>query len=179
MMPDLGRIQLVLSDVDGVLTNGLVILDDAGRRLGTFSVRDGLAVDLARAAGLQVGLVTGAASGAVRARAAELGIRLLRDGVGDKAEAVRELLREAAVEPVAALFLGDDLNDLAAFGAVGVSVAVADAVPEVRARAEWVTRAAGGQGALREVVEAVLRARGDWERALGRFGAAPGAVRGG
>jgi 3-deoxy-D-manno-octulosonate 8-phosphate phosphatase (KDO 8-P phosphatase) len=166
MSVDLTGIRLLASDVDGVLTPGTIALDAEGRRLGLFSARDGMGVTLALQAGLEVALVSGADAPAVRARAAELGIRHVRAGVGDKGQALRQLCSELGVPSSAALFVGDDLNDLPAFRAVGVRVAVADAVPEVRGRADWVTAARGGAGAFREIVETVLRAQGLYARTV-------------
>ena len=174
MAADLRGIRLLVSDADGVLTNGTVALDAEGRRVGLFSVRDGMGVQLALHAGLEVAIVSGAVSPALRARAAELRIRHLRDGVQHKDRAVRDLLREMGLEREQALMIGDDLNDLPAFRAVGVAVAVADAVPDVRRRAHFVTRRPGGAGALREVVELVLRAQGRWDPLLqDLFGVSP------
>jgi 3-deoxy-D-manno-octulosonate 8-phosphate phosphatase (KDO 8-P phosphatase) len=153
----------VATDVDGVLTPGTVALDAEGRRMGFFSARDGMGVTVALHAGLEVALVSGARSAALRSRARELGIRHVLDGVRDKGAALRGLLSTLGIAPDAALFVGDDLNDLRAFGAVGVRVAVADAAPELRARADWVTERCGGEGALREVVEGVLRSQERWE----------------
>ena len=163
---DWSRIRLLVADADGVLTNGTIALDADGRRLGFFSVRDGMGVHLALHAGLEVAVVSGAVSPALRARAGELGIRHLCLGVQHKDRAVRELLRATGLGPEQALMIGDDLNDLPAFHAVGVAVAVADAVSEVRRSAHHVTRARGGAVALREVVELVLRAQGSWDRVL-------------
>jgi 3-deoxy-D-manno-octulosonate 8-phosphate phosphatase (KDO 8-P phosphatase) len=160
---DLRPVRLVASDVDGVLTPGTVALDADGRRMGFFSARDGMAVTVALHAGLEVALVSGARSTSLRARAHELGIRHVLDGVSDKGKALRELLAVTAIEPRETLFVGDDLNDLPAFTAAGVRVAVADAAAELRSRADWVTERAGGNGALREVVEAVLRAQARWD----------------
>lgn len=160
MTASLAGIRLLVSDVDGVLTRGTIALDSEGRRLVFFAARDGMGVTLALAAGLEVAIVSGADSPALRARAADLGIRHLSTGVGDKGAALVELSRRTRVGAAELLYLGDDLNDLPAFRAAGVRVAVADAVPELRARADWVTRARGGEGAFREVVDAVLRAQG-------------------
>jgi 3-deoxy-D-manno-octulosonate 8-phosphate phosphatase (KDO 8-P phosphatase) len=159
----LREVRLVATDVDGVLTRGTVALDAEGRRMAFFSARDGMGVTLALRAGLEVALVSGARSVAVDARARELGIRHVRQDVGDKGVALRDLMSALGLPRRAALFIGDDLNDLPAFGAVGLRVAVADAAPELRARADWITSTAGGEGALREVVEAVLRAQERWE----------------
>jgi YrbI family 3-deoxy-D-manno-octulosonate 8-phosphate phosphatase len=161
---DWSGIRLVVADADGVLTNGTIALDADGRRLGLFSVRDGMGVHLALHAGIEFAVVSGAVSPALRARAAELRIRHLREGVQHKDRAVRDLLRATGCGPEQALMIGDDLNDLPAFREVGIAVAVADAVPEVQQRAHHVTRLPGGSGAVREVVELVLRSQGRWER---------------
>jgi len=163
VIPALRRCRLVATDVDGVLTRGTVALDAEGRRMGFFSARDGMGVTVALHAGLEVALVSGARSTALRARARELGIRHVLDGVRDKRMAVGGLLGMLGIAPEEALFVGDDLNDLQAFAAVGIRVAVADAAPELRARADWVTERRGGEGALREVVEGVLRVQERWE----------------
>jgi YrbI family 3-deoxy-D-manno-octulosonate 8-phosphate phosphatase len=160
MTLQLDGIRLLASDVDGVLTPGMIALDAEGRRLAFFSARDGMGVTLALRAGLEVALVSGADAPALRARAAELGIRHLYVGVTDKGAALRELYAATGLGPEQTLFVGDDLNDLPAFRAVGVRVAVADAVPELRAQADWVTEKGGGAGAFREVVDSVLRAQG-------------------
>ena len=169
MTAGLERIRLVASDVDGVLTNGVVPYDAGGARMGFFSARDGMAVTLCVQAGIEFAIVSGARSQALRARAGELGVRHVREGIRDKGACVATLLQDLGIAPAASLYIGDDVNDLAAFARVGVRVAVADAALEVRAAADWVTRAAGGQGAVREVVDAVLRAQGIWDRVVGEL----------
>jgi 3-deoxy-D-manno-octulosonate 8-phosphate phosphatase (KDO 8-P phosphatase) len=162
-------VRLVVTDVDGVLTTGVVPFDAAGGRMGFFSARDGMGVTLALHAGLHVAIVTGARSAALRTRAAELGVRHVHEGAADKGAAVRALQHALGCPRAATLYVGDDVNDLPAFAAAGVRVAVADAALEVRAAADWVTVAAGGHGALREIVDAVLRAQGAWERVVGEL----------
>ncbi len=160
MSPRLGELRLLATDVDGVLTSGAILLDAGGQRLVQFSARDGMGVMLALRAGLEVALVSGADSGALRARAGELGIRHVLSGLADKGAGLAELCARLRLRPEETLFVGDDLNDLAAFRVAGTRVAVADAVPELRAHADWVTECRGGAGAFREVVDAVLRAQG-------------------
>jgi 3-deoxy-D-manno-octulosonate 8-phosphate phosphatase (KDO 8-P phosphatase) len=135
----------------------------------SFDVKDGLGISVARAAGLPVAWITGRASELVARRAHELRIDHLRQRVRDKGMELARVCRELGVAEGTAAFLADDLNDLLAFDCAGIRIAVADAVPEVRARAEWVTAAPGGRGAAREVIEAILRARGEWEPAVRRF----------
>jgi 3-deoxy-D-manno-octulosonate 8-phosphate phosphatase (KDO 8-P phosphatase) len=161
------RLKLVLSDVDGVMTDGTVLFLPGGGEARSFHVRDGLGVVLAHRAGLRTGIVSGRSSLDVEHRARELGIVIVRQGVADKAAALGEVLAEQALAAHEVAYIGDDVNDLAVMRAVGLSAAPADAPFEVRAAAEMVTQAAGGRGCLREFLEAILRARGDWDRVAG------------
>jgi len=158
-------LKLVLADVDGVLTDGTVLLLPDGGEAKAFHVRDGLAVVLAHDAGLRTGLISGRASEAVSRRAAELGMAVVRQGVSDKAAALRDVLATLGLAPHEVAYMGDDVNDLPVMAAVGLSAAPADAPLEVRLQAFMVTEARGGGGCLREFIEAILRARGDWEHA--------------
>jgi 3-deoxy-D-manno-octulosonate 8-phosphate phosphatase (KDO 8-P phosphatase) len=161
------RLKLVLMDVDGVMTDGTVLFLPGGGQARAFHVRDGLGVVLAHRAGLRVGILSGRASGDVEHRARELGITLVRQGVADKPAALRAILEEQGVSAHEVAYIGDDVNDLSVMRAVGLAAAPADAPFEVRAQAEMVMEAAGGRGCLREFVEAILRARGDWDRVAG------------
>jgi 3-deoxy-D-manno-octulosonate 8-phosphate phosphatase (KDO 8-P phosphatase) len=157
-------LRLVLTDVDGVLTDGTVLLLPDGHEAKAFHIRDGLGIVLAQRAGLRIGLLSGRDSKAVAHRARELGIAIVRQGVADKGAALREILAAEKLAPHEVAYMGDDVNDLAVIGEVGLSAAPADAPLEVKARAYMITDARGGQGCLREFLEAILRARGDWER---------------
>jgi 3-deoxy-D-manno-octulosonate 8-phosphate phosphatase (KDO 8-P phosphatase) len=159
-------LKLILSDVDGVLTDGTVLLLPDGREAKSFHIRDGLGIVLAHRAGLRTGLLSGRRSDAVAHRAAELGMTLLMQGIDDKGAALREILASESLEPHEVAYMGDDVTDLPVMAEVGLSAAPADAPMEVRNAAFMNTTAAGGQGCLRELVEAVLKARGDWERVL-------------
>ena len=165
------RLRLLLSDVDGVMTDGSVLLLPDGGEAKAFHIRDGLAIVLAHRAGLRTGLISGRSSASVARRAAELGMSVVRQGVTDKAAALREILAAEKLAAHEVAYIGDDVNDLAVLGEVGLSAAPADAPLEVRNLAFMVTDAAGGRGCLREFVEAILRARGDWERVLASLGA--------
>lgn len=158
---------LLLTDVDGVLTDGGMTFDEEGRELKTFNVRDGLGVKLWQRAGGTVGIVTGRNSRVVEKRAAELGIALVHQGVRDKLPLVEQIAAAEgfALEQVA--FVGDDLPDLATVRSVGFGVAVADASPELLAVAAYVTKAPGGCGALREVIDRLLKEHGLWDAATG------------
>jgi len=166
-------LKLVLSDVDGVLTDGSVLLLSDGREGRSFHTRDGLAIVLAHRAGLRTGLVSGRASESVTRRAAELGMAIVRQGVRDKAAALHEILQDERLDGHEVAYVGDDINDLPAMALVGLTAAPADAPLEVRSEAFMVLSAPGGRGCLREFVEAILRARGDWERVVAELSQAP------
>jgi 3-deoxy-D-manno-octulosonate 8-phosphate phosphatase (KDO 8-P phosphatase) len=168
-------LKLVLSDVDGVLTNGTVLMLPGGGEAKAFHVRDGLGVVLAHHAGLRTGVVSGRSSETVARRAAELGMAIVSQGVQDKAAELREILSREGLEAHEVAFIGDDLNDLPLLVEVGLSASPADAPMEVRLQAFMVTDAPGGQGCFREFVEAILRARGDWERVTATVGTTGGA----
>jgi len=157
------KLRLVLSDVDGVLTDGTVLLLPGGGEAKAFHVRDGLGIVLARRAGLRVGLLSGRSSDTVARRAAELGVEVVRQGVSDKAAALREIVAAEGIAAHEVAYMGDDVNDLPVMAEVGLSAAPADAPFEVRAQAFMVTDAGGGHGCFREFVEAVLRSRGEWD----------------
>ena len=165
----LKQIALLLLDVDGVLTTGQVIYDDAGRETKVFNVRDGLGIRLLMEAGITVGIVTGRKSMALVHRCSNLGIRLLKDGVKDKAAALEHIGQETGVPAEQTAFVGDDLPDLPIMRRVGVPIAVADAHDQVKQMAVWTTRAKGGCGAVREVSERILQAKGEWEPLIQRM----------
>ncbi|HKK08821.1 MAG TPA: hypothetical protein VKA44_08055 [Gemmatimonadota bacterium] len=162
------RIRLVVLDADGVLTDGGIYVADGvdGEpfQLRRFHVRDGVGLHLLRRAGVEPVVVSGRSSPAVRARAAELGIEEVRQvSPWEKVGVVGGMLERRGLAWTEAACLADDLPDLAVLERVGLPAAVADAVPEVRARAAWCGELPGGAGAVREFVEALLRARGAWD----------------
>lgn len=165
----LKQISLMLLDVDGVLTTGQVTYDDAGLETKVFHVRDGLGIRMLMEAGLTVGIVTGRRSMALVHRCRNLGIRLLKDGIGDKAAALEEILKETGIPAAATAFVGDDLPDLPIMNRVGVPIAVGDAHDLVKRAALITTRAKGGCGAVREISEGILKARGDWDPLVKRL----------
>ena len=165
----LRAIRILLLDVDGVLTDGMVTWDNNGIEQKAFHIRDGLGIKLwARSGGL-TGIVTGRSSHVVAVRAGELDIGIVRQGVGDKKATVQAILQEQGLDWSEAAFVGDDLPDLACVMACGIGVAVADACRELREAADIVTVAGGGRGAVREVVERMLQARGVWEASVRRY----------
>jgi YrbI family 3-deoxy-D-manno-octulosonate 8-phosphate phosphatase len=156
-------IRLILSDVDGVLTDGGIVFDNQGIETKRFHVRDGLGIRLWQKAGYRFGLITHRSSQIVKMRVAELGIEVVRQGIDDKLSAMKGILAELRLTPAQACYLGDDLPDLPVVRAVGLGVAVADACSELRQAAHYTTTLAGGAGAIRETVELILRAQGRWE----------------
>jgi YrbI family 3-deoxy-D-manno-octulosonate 8-phosphate phosphatase len=156
-------IRLILSDVDGVLTDGQIIYDNSGVETKCFHVRDGLGIKLWQRAGYHFAIVTSRTSDVVRHRAAELGIRHVRQGVADKWQVTAEILRSLDIPASEACYIGDDLPDLAPMRRVALPVAVGDAAEDVRQLARWTTRLAGGQGAVRELIERLLKAKAQWD----------------
>lgn len=167
----LARVQLLLLDVDGVLTDGGVTWTNDGIEQKTFSIRDGLGIRLWQQAGGRTGIITGRSSRVVQLRAEELGIGIVRQGIGDKLEAATAVLAAEGLSWEEVAFIGDDLPDLPVVMRCGVGVAVADACPELVAAATLVTRLPGGRGAVREVIERLLGARGGWDAIVRRFAA--------
>jgi 3-deoxy-D-manno-octulosonate 8-phosphate phosphatase (KDO 8-P phosphatase) len=168
--PDkLKDIQLLLLDVDGVLTDGGIIYSDQGGEIKVFNVKDGLGLRLIMDAGIEVGLVTGRTSQALHHRCRDLGIRYIWDGVRHKARLLDKIVIETGVDADNTAFIGDDIPDLQLMRRVGLSIAVADAHESVRDGSDWITSAAGGRGAVREVCDALLKARGKWDKLMEHF----------
>ena len=159
-------IELILSDVDGVMTDGRLIYDNQGIETKQFHVRDGQGIRLWKKAGFQFGLLSLRSSQIVRTRAAELNLTIVRQGAEDKVRTTRQILQELGLDPQRTCYLGDDLPDLPVLRFVGLGVAVADACSEVRDAAHHVTAARGGEGAVREIVETILKIQGRWEDAI-------------
>jgi 3-deoxy-D-manno-octulosonate 8-phosphate phosphatase (KDO 8-P phosphatase) len=153
---------LVLTDIDGVFTDGGIYYSDSGEALRRFSVRDGMGVERLRRAGIMTGVVSGERSGTIERRAEKLGLELLYLGVKDKAALLPDILRRTGLELSQLAFIGDDYNDLALLGAVGdrgLTAAPADALPAVRAAVHFRTLRPGGHGAFRDFVEWLLSLR--------------------
>lgn len=162
-------IELILSDVDGVLTDGGVIFDNQGIEIKQFHIRDGLGIKLWQRAGYRFGVVTARNSHIVKVRAAELGIDIIRQGFEDKLPTVRNIMEHHELESSQVCFIGDDLTDLPAIKMVGLGVAVADASEEVRAEADYVTKLGGGRGAVRETIEFILKAKKRWADLIRKY----------
>ncbi len=155
----------MLLDVDGVLTDGRITLGEK-EELKSYSAKDGLGITLARVAGIKVGIITGRRSASVARRAAELKLDYLVQGRPDKWRAFEELARDTGITAEECAYMGDDWIDLAMLERVGLAACPQDARPEVAAVCHFVSRENGGNGAVRELVEAMLKARSDFERIL-------------
>jgi 3-deoxy-D-manno-octulosonate 8-phosphate phosphatase (KDO 8-P phosphatase) len=162
------RVRLLLFDVDGVLTDGTVVVGPAGQETKKFSIRDGAALVWAKQSGIEVGLLSGRPSEATTARAAELGIDLVVQGVKKKSDQLTKIIADFNITAEQVGYMGDDIIDLPVLNRVGLGAAPADAAPEVLTRAHWISTRGGGQGAVREFVELILKARGAWEAVLAR-----------
>jgi 3-deoxy-D-manno-octulosonate 8-phosphate phosphatase (KDO 8-P phosphatase) len=163
-------IDLLCLDVDGVMTDGSIHLDDNGVETKRFHVRDGTGLRVWTRLGYQVALITGRSGKALQHRAAELDISHVIQASTDKARALDELLQELSLTPAQTAVLGDDLPDLPMMRKAGYAMAVADAVAEVRQAAAFVTTRPGGDGAVREAVEHLLKAKRRWSEAVDLFG---------
>jgi 3-deoxy-D-manno-octulosonate 8-phosphate phosphatase (KDO 8-P phosphatase) len=155
----LAKIRLLILDVDGVLTDGRLYFGSKGEALKVFHVRDGHGIKLLMAAGVHVAAVSGRRSAAAAARLRELKVPTVIQGCADKLAALKKLTRRLELDPLQCACIVDDTPDLPLMSAVGLAAAVADAHPIVRSAAHWVARAPGGRGAVRELCDAVLRAR--------------------
>jgi 3-deoxy-D-manno-octulosonate 8-phosphate phosphatase (KDO 8-P phosphatase) len=163
------KIELILSDVDGVMTDGGIHVLDDGRQMVTFHIRDGMGVRLWREAGKRFGIVTGRKLEAIRQRAADLWLDIVHLGVEEKLPAVDSIAAELMLSREQVCYIGDDLLDLATIRAVGFGVAVADAVEDVRRAAKYTTSVPGGQAPVREIVELILKNTGRWEDVVRRY----------
>lgn len=157
------RIKLLLMDCDGVLTDGRIWLFEDGEEQKGFHTRDGLGISLLHQAGLRSGIISGRNSTAVQKRAEGLGMSFVIQGCEDKRNAFAEVLEQAGVENLEVAYIGDDLNDIPLMLQCGLGIAVADAAAETLEHAHYVTNAAGGFGAVREVIELILKSQARWD----------------
>ena len=168
MSDKLSKIKILAMDVDGTLTDGAITFCN-GEQIKSFHVHDGLGIRLAINHGLRVAWITGNVASAVEERAEMLGVEDVYQGARHKSEALADLAGRRDVSTDEIAYIGDDLNDLPAVRAAGFSFAVGDAAAEVKQAADAVTRRAGGRGAVREAIETILKARGEWEEASASF----------
>ncbi len=163
------NIKLLALDVDGVLTDGSIIIGQDGELSKHFSAQDGLGIRVAIRKGIQVSIITGRHSEILLHRAMELNISSVYENVVDKGETLSRIAQEAGIDMADVAFMGDDLNDLSALSEAGASFAPANAVSDVRQRVDYVTAKSGGGGAVREVVEKILTDKGMWQDVVASY----------
>ena len=163
------NIKLLLLDVDGVLTDGKLYYGNSGEELKAFNIQDGLGIKLLQQAGIQVGIITGRVSALLQRRADELGISPVIQGREDKLTALRELLQGMNLGLNEIAFMGDDLPDLSVINTVGLGITVANASSTLTTEAAWQTRRSGGDGAVREAAEMILRAQNKFDTLVEQF----------
>lgn len=163
------RVRLLILDVDGVMTDGSIIYNDQGQETKSFNVRDGHGIKLLRRGGVGCALITARSSEVVGHRARNLGIELVYQGALDKVAALGDILKKTDISADETAYVGDDVVDLPVLSRVGFSVAVGDAALEVKERVDYVTENPGGRGAVREVAELILKARGSWDEIMSRY----------
>jgi len=166
---DLARIRMLVMDVDGVLTDGSILLHADGSESKTFNVQDGHGVKLWHRAGLKSAILSGREAPVVLARARQLGIGIVLQGQLEKLPAYETILKESGLTAQETAYIGDDVLDLPLVRRAGFGVAVANAVGELKAAADYVTAAGGGRGAIREVIEYILRRTGRWDQLMERY----------
>lgn len=163
------QVELILSDVDGVLTDGGIIFDNHGIEQKRFNSRDGQGIKQWQRGGFKFGILTARTSHIVKLRASELGVDIVRQGFEEKVHVAQELIKELGLEAEQVCYIGDDLPDLPVMRAVGLGIAVADACGEVRSGAQFVTKLQGGQGAVREAIEWIMKSKGMWDDLVRKY----------
>lgn len=162
-------IQMIVFDVDGVLTGGQIIFGQSGEVMKIFHAQDGLGISAAHKAGLKTAIITGRQSDIVRLRSTELKVTHVYQGVVNKLEGLQDLLDKYNLSPHQVAYVGDDLNDLPILLQVGLALAVANAVDEVKECAHYIAKKQGGQGAVREIIELILKAQGKWQAVVEEY----------
>lgn len=170
LMKKIEPVALLILDVDGVLTDGKIIIDDLGNETKHFNVRDGHGLKMLIRTGIEVILITGRTSKVVEHRARELGIREVYQGARDKVEILEKILDRKEISGKRVAYVGDDIVDIPVFKRVGFSVAVADASEYAKESADYTTEGKGGQGAVRELCEIILKVQGKWNDVISRYG---------
>jgi 3-deoxy-D-manno-octulosonate 8-phosphate phosphatase (KDO 8-P phosphatase) len=168
-LPQARQVQLLLLDVDGVLTDGTITYLAGGGETKSFHTQDGLGIKMLQQAGVAVGIITARSSEAVERRARDLGLSHVYQGQKDKLVIYEAILKETGLRPPQTAYMGDDWVDLPILNRVGFAASPANGVPEIRQRAHFVTERSGGRGAVREVCDLILEARGDLATMLARF----------
>lgn len=165
----LKKIKLLILDIDGVMTDGRIIMDDAGREMKNFHVRDGHGLKLIQRYGIKVAIITGRQSKVVDHRTKDLEIKDVYQKVFNKKEVFEKLLKKHKLSADEAAFMGDDIVDIPVLKRVGFSAAVADAVDEVKESVNYIAQNSGGHGAVRELCEMILQAQDKWQEVAGRY----------
>ena len=163
------KIKLLILDCDGVLTDGRILMLPGGDETKAFDVKDGHAMVMAQRAGLRIAIISGRKSSVVRARATVLGVAHLYEMAWVKIEPYEKVLAEESLKDEEVCYVGDDVVDIPLLRRAGLAVAVADAVEETKQHSHVVTARAGGRGAVREVIELILKAKGKWDEAMARY----------
>ncbi|MGI8782042.1 MAG: KdsC family phosphatase [Acidobacteriota bacterium] len=163
------KIRLIMMDIDGVMTDGTLFMGPEGEEYKGFNSRDGHGVRMGQRAGLGFGILTGRESDVVRHRAANLGIDIVIQKSWDKGSDFLRIVEKLHLQPAEVAFVGDDVVDIPAMLHSGLGVAVADAQPEVKKIADYTTSASGGRGAVREVIELIMKTQGTWEEEMKRY----------
>ena len=163
------QIKLIIFDVDGVLTEGQIIFGHDGEALKAFHCQDGMGISLAHKAGLKTAIITGRESQIVHRRASELKIGDIHQGANDKVIALRELMQKHSLTLEQIAYVGDDINDLPVMVQVGLPCAVANAVPEVKAQAKYISLRQGGNGAVRDIIEYILKVQNAWDTIIAEY----------
>jgi 3-deoxy-D-manno-octulosonate 8-phosphate phosphatase (KDO 8-P phosphatase) len=169
LMEKLKKIKMLILDVDGVMTDGRIIMDDGGREIKHFDVRDGHGLKIIQRYGITVVLLTGRKSDVVRHRAHDLGIKDVYQGSLNKKEVLEKIFKKHRLPADALAFLGDDIVDIPVLKRVGFSAAVADALDVVKKSVDYVTKSGGGRGAVRELCELILQAQGKWPEIAAKY----------
>jgi len=165
----LKKIKLLVLDVDGVMTDGRILLNELGGEIRCFDVKDGIGIRSVVLSGLKVAVISGRVSEVVKRRCERLGVEDVYQGYQNKLEPLRKILEKNGIGLEETCYLGDDLIDVPVLGIVGLSACVADAVPEVKEICDYVCANGGGRGAVREVAQMILKAQGKWENILKLF----------
>lgn len=163
------KIKLIAFDNDGVMTDGRVYINAEGTETKAFDIRDGFGVVMGRRAGLKFVIITGLKSAIVETRAAQLGIEEVHQGFVEKADVLRDVMQRHGLERSEIAFMGDDLFDIPAMRLAGFSATPADSHPDVQKAAYWISNRPGGRGAVRELIEFIIKARGQWEEMMDIF----------
>ncbi len=163
------KVRLLMLDVDGILTDGRIYYTDNGEEIKAFNVLDGHGIVMLKDAGIKTAIISGRKSQAVKRRAEELGVKYLYQGIFDKVRVMEKIIKAEKINSENVCYIGDDVTDLALLQRVGFSATVPDGAEEVKSRVDYITTRKGGKGAVREIAEIILKAKGVWERIINNY----------